>query len=67
MAKLFKSISSLRSLLKNIDLQKVQQLSKKVDLNEMMGIVSKMSDKDLANMMKLMKSGGGKKKSCSRS
>lgn len=62
MAKLFKSISSLRSLLKNIDLQKVQQLSKKVDLNEMMGIVSKMSDKDLANMMKLMKSGGGKKR-----
>lgn len=61
MAKLLQSISSLRSLLKNIDLQKVQQLSKKVDLNEMMGIVSKMSDKDLANMMKLMKSGGGKK------
>jgi glutaryl-CoA dehydrogenase len=62
MANLLKSFSNIKSLLKNIDLQKVQQLSKKVDLNDMMGIVSKMSEEDLAKMMKMMKSGGGKKR-----
>ena len=62
MASLLKSFSTIKSLLKNIDLQKVQQLSKKVDLNEMVGIVSKMSEEDLAKMMKVMKSGGEKRK-----
>lgn len=62
MANLLKSFSTIKSLLKNIDLQKVQQLSKKVDLNEMMGVVSKMSEEDLAKMMKMMKAGSGRKK-----
>src|SRR5690606_26598532 len=40
----------------------VKQLSKKVDLNEMMGIVSSMSEEDLGKMMKMMKAGSGKKR-----
>src|SRR5690606_40498616 len=62
MANLIQSFTTIKSLLKKIDLQKVQQLSKKIDLNEMMGIVAKMSEEDLAKMMKMMKSGTDKKK-----
>jgi len=62
MARLLKSFSAIRSLLQNLDLSKLQELSKKVDLNEMMGIVSGMSEDDLGKMMKMMKSGGGKKR-----
>lgn len=62
MANLLKSFSTIKSLLQNIDLQKVQQLSKKVDLNEMMGVISSMSEEDLGKMMKMMKGGGGKKR-----
>ncbi|HLW19519.1 MAG TPA: acyl-CoA dehydrogenase family protein [Cyclobacteriaceae bacterium] len=62
MANLIKSFSTIKSLLKNIDLKQVQQLSKKVDLNEMMGIVSGMSEEDLGKMMKMMKGGKGKKR-----
>src|SRR5690606_6013098 len=62
MANLLKSFSIIKSLLKNIDLQKVQQLSRKVDLNEMMSVVSKMSEEDLATMMKMLKGGSGRKK-----
>src|SRR5690606_40807072 len=62
MAKLLKTLSIIKSLLQNIDLQKVQQLSKKVDLNEMMGVISSMSEEDLGKMMKMMKGGGGKKR-----
>ncbi|HLW21283.1 MAG TPA: hypothetical protein VKX33_13220, partial [Cyclobacteriaceae bacterium] len=61
MANFIKSFSTIKSLLKNIDLKQVQQLSKKVDLNEMMGIVSGMSEEDLGKMMKMMKGGKGKK------
>ena len=62
MANLLKSFSTIKSLLQNIDLQKVQQLSKKMDLNEMMGVISSMSEEDLGKMMKMMKGGGGKKR-----
>lgn len=62
MAKLLKSFSAIKSLIKNIDFSKLHQLSQKVDLNEMMGIVSGMSKEDLDKMMKMMKSGGGKKR-----
>jgi len=62
MANLIKSFSTIKSLLKNIDLKQVQQLSKKVDLNEMMGIVSGMSEEDLGKMMKMMKGGKGRKR-----
>ena len=59
---LFKSISQLRDLLKNIDIEAVTKLSRKVDLNQLMGIVSKMSEEDLAKMLKFMQAGSGKKK-----
>src|SRR5690554_1733155 len=62
MANLFKSFSTIKSLIKNIDLHKVQQLSKKVDFNEMMGVISGMGEEDLGKMMKMMKSGSGKKR-----
>lgn len=62
MANLLKSFSVIKSLLKNIDIKKVQQLSQKVDLNEMMEAVSAMSEEDLGSMMKMIKSGGSKKR-----
>ncbi len=62
MTKLLKSFSTIKSLLRNVDLQKVQQLSKKVDLNEMMTVISRMSEEDLGKMMKMMKGGSGKKR-----
>ncbi|WP_194777327.1 acyl-CoA dehydrogenase family protein [Pararhodonellum marinum] len=58
MKKIFKSISGMRSLIKNLDLEKLNKLSQKVDLNEMMGVVSNMSEEDLSKLMKMMKSGG---------
>ncbi|WP_200974728.1 acyl-CoA dehydrogenase family protein [Echinicola sp. 20G] len=61
MKNLLKSFSGIKSLIKNIDFAKLNELSQKVDLNEMVGVVSKMSEEDLAKMMKMMK-GGGKKK-----
>ena len=62
MAKFLKSFSTIKSLLKNLDFSKLQQLSEKVDLGEMIAIVSNMKEEDLANMVKMMKSGRGKKK-----
>jgi glutaryl-CoA dehydrogenase len=56
------SFNQIRTLLKNIDIKAVSKLSKKVDLNELMGVVSKMSDEDLAKMVKMMKSGSVNKK-----
>jgi glutaryl-CoA dehydrogenase len=62
MAKFLKSFSAIKSLLKNLDFSKLQELSQKVDLNEMMGIVSGMSEDDLGKMMRMMKSGRDQKK-----
>lgn len=59
---LFQSFSQLRTLIKNIDLGAISKLAQKVDLNELMGIVSRMSEEDLAKMVRMMKSGSGKKK-----
>jgi glutaryl-CoA dehydrogenase len=59
---LFKSFSQLRALFKTIDLGAVSKLAQKVDLNELMGIVSRMSEEDLAKMVRMMKSGSGKKR-----
>ncbi|WP_353720981.1 acyl-CoA dehydrogenase family protein [Dyadobacter sp. 676] len=59
---LFKSISQLRNLLKSIDIEAVSKLSQKVDLNQLMGVVSKMSEEDLGKMLKFMQAGSGKKK-----
>ncbi len=54
---IFRSFSTVKSLLKNLDIEKLSALSQKVDLNEMVGIVSKMKEEDLAKMMKMMKAG----------
>src|SRR5690554_6413852 len=62
MAKILKSISTIKSLLKNLDLAKLQQLSQKVDLNEMVGLVSGMNEEDMNRMMKMMRGSGGKKR-----
>jgi glutaryl-CoA dehydrogenase len=59
---IFESFSQLRTLLKTIDLGAVSKLSRKVDLNQLMGAVSKMSEEDLGKMLKFMQSGSGKKK-----
>lgn len=59
---LFKSISQFRNLLKTIDIEAVAKLSQKVDLNQLMGTVSKMSEEDLGKMLKFMQAGSGKKK-----
>lgn len=59
---LFKSISQIRNLLKTIDIEAVAKLSQKVDLNQLMGTVSKMSEEDLGKMLKFMQAGSGKKK-----
>lgn len=57
---LFRSFSDIRNLLKTFDFKALQKLSQKVDLNAVMGAVSKMSDEDLAKMMKMIQAGGGK-------
>ena len=57
---LFQSFSDIRNLLKTFDFKALQKLSHKVDLNAVMGAVSKMSDEDLAKMMKMIQSGSGK-------
>lgn len=59
---LFKSISQIRNLLKTIDIEAVAKLSQKVDLNQLMGTVSKMNEEDLGKMLKFMQAGSGKKK-----
>lgn len=59
---LFQSFSDIRNLLKNIDFKALQKLSRKVDLNAVMGAVSKMSDDDLGKMMKMIQAGSGKPK-----
>lgn len=61
MKRIFKTFSGIKSLIQNLDVDKISELSKKVDLNKMIGIVSKMSEDDLSKMMKMMKGGGRKK------
>jgi glutaryl-CoA dehydrogenase len=61
MKNIFKTFSGVKSLIQNLDIEKINTLSQKVDLNEMIGIVSKMSEEDLGKMMKMMKGGGGQK------
>jgi glutaryl-CoA dehydrogenase len=59
---IIESFSQLRTLLQNIDLAAINKLSKKVDLNKLMGAVSKMSEEDLSKMLKMMQAGSGKKR-----
>ncbi|WP_439554939.1 acyl-CoA dehydrogenase family protein [Dyadobacter sp.] len=59
---MLESFSQIRNLLKNIDIAALNKLSRKVDLNQLMGVVSKMSEDDLGKMLKFMQAGSGKKK-----
>ncbi|AWG27049.1 acyl-CoA dehydrogenase family protein [Flavobacterium kingsejongi] len=53
---LLKSFSTIKNIITHLDFGKLEALSKKVDLNEVMESFSKMSDGDLAKLMKMMKS-----------
>ncbi|MCF2443154.1 acyl-CoA dehydrogenase family protein [Dyadobacter sp. CY345] len=58
----FESFAQIRGILKSIDLNAVGKLAKRVDLNKLIGLVMKMSDADLAKMVRLMQAGEGKQK-----
>jgi glutaryl-CoA dehydrogenase len=60
MAKFIKSLSTIKSLLQNLDFSKLNQLSQKVDLNELMGVVGSMSKEELGKMIKMIKNRGSK-------
>ncbi|WP_306352703.1 acyl-CoA dehydrogenase family protein [Flavobacterium sp. '19STA2R22 D10 B1'] len=57
---LLKSFSTLKNIVTHLDFEKLNELSQKVDLNKLMESFSKMSDADLAKMMKMMGSGSKK-------
>ncbi|MBN3521539.1 acyl-CoA dehydrogenase family protein [Algoriphagus lutimaris] len=57
MKNIFKSISGLRQILSNVDLDQISKLSQKVDLPKMVNLVSKMSEEDLSKMMGMLKGG----------
>jgi len=57
---IFKKLKSTLQLVQNFDMDKIAQLSKKVDLNKMIGLVSSMKDEDLQKLVKFME--GGKRK-----
>ena len=59
---LFQSFSDLQSILKNIDLDTIKKISQKVDIPKVLSAVAKMSDADLAKLMKAINSGSSKKK-----
>lgn len=61
MKNLFKSLRNVKDLLSMIDLEQIGELSRKVDLPKMVGLVSKMNEEDLSKMMGLLK-GGSKPK-----
>ena len=57
---IFKKLKSTLQLVQNFDMDKIAKLSKKVDLNKMIGLVSSMKDEDLQKLIKFME--GGKRK-----
>ncbi len=58
---LFSNIKNAYRLFKQVDMQQFSQLSKKIDLAEVMKNVSKLDDKQLAGLSKML-SGGQRKK-----
>lgn len=58
MRNLLKKISGIRQLLSSVDLDQISNLSQKVDIPKMVGLVSKMSEEDLSKMMGMLKGGG---------
>ncbi|MDN3204917.1 acyl-CoA dehydrogenase family protein [Algoriphagus sediminis] len=61
MKNFFKNIRNLKDLLSGLDLEKIGDLSRKVDLPKMVELVGKMSEEDLSKMMGMLK-GGSKPK-----
>jgi len=61
MKNFFKNIRNLKDLLSGLDLEKIGNLSRKVDLPKMVELVGKMSEEDLSKMMGMLK-GGSKPK-----
>src|SRR4051794_29434344 len=57
---IFSNIKNAYRLFKQVDLQQLNQLSKKIDLAEVMKNVGKLDDKQLAGLTKML--GGHKKK-----
>lgn len=58
----FSKIRNAYKLFKSIDFDKLSKLSQKVDLQQVMDGFSKLDDNQLKGLMKMMNSGGGKKK-----
>ncbi|MBE8712835.1 acyl-CoA dehydrogenase family protein [Sphingobacterium hungaricum] len=60
---MFKKIKNILSLLKSVDLEQIQKISQKIDLPAVMASVSKMDDKQLKMLNKMLTSGGKKRES----
>lgn len=58
---IFSKIKQTIHLMKEIDLDALGELSKKVDLSEIMKTVGELDDRQLAGLMKMLKHKGGKK------
>lgn len=58
---MFDKIRSILKLLKTVDLEKLQQVSQKVDLGQVLHAVSKMDDNQLKGAMKLLTATGKQK------
>ncbi|TCD17098.1 acyl-CoA dehydrogenase [Pedobacter psychrodurus] len=61
MANIFSSLKNAYNLFKHVDFDKLEALSKKVDLPKMVETISNLDDKQIQGMMKMM-GGSGKKK-----
>ena len=57
----FSKIKQSLRLMKDIDLDALSKLSKKVDLSEVMKSVGELDDKELQGLMKMLKHKGGKR------
>lgn len=61
MANIFSSLKNAYNLFKHVDFDKLEALSKKVDLPKMVETISNLDDKQISGMMKMM-GGSGKKR-----
>ena len=58
---MFDKVKNIMDLAKSIDFGKLEEISKKVDLGAVMDAVSKMDDKQLHGLMKMLSAGKEKK------
>ncbi|RZK17257.1 MAG: acyl-CoA dehydrogenase [Pedobacter sp.] len=61
MANIFSSLKNAYNLFKHVDFDKLEALSKKIDLPKMVETISNLDDKQISGMMKVM-GGSGKKR-----